>query len=98
MIALPRERHRGLPDMCCCEWDFVNWVRIFSHPECATHGPPAVRARARQEKQQKLRLARITAWEHRKTMRAELALLPAKITECTTLIDNLTQQLKELGE
>jgi hypothetical protein len=98
VIALPRGHHRGLPDMCCCGWDFNKWVRTYADSECPTHGAAAAREKARKDKQQKLVREKIAAAEILKSMHSDLALLPLKIKECERLIQGLNQQLKELAE
>jgi len=95
MIAIPRGRQQH--DMCCCTWDFANWVRTYTHPECTTHGEKHVRERASQEVITKLKQRRSDARRAIDEMNSDLVLLPGRIAAQKRLIENLTEQLKELN-
>lgn len=91
-------KHRLNTDLCCCHWDFVNWVRLQNHPECSVHGPEAVAKKAIEQKRRKLRHDRIAAQESLGIMQGDLVVLPARIASCKRLLERLNEQLKELGE
>jgi hypothetical protein len=90
-------QHRLNTELCCCHWDFVNWVRLQDHPECSVHGTDAVAQKAIEQKRVKLLHDRIAAQENLVTMQGDLVVLPARIASCKRLLERLNEQLKELG-
>lgn len=91
-------RHRLNTYLCCCHWDFANWIRLQDHPECPVHGSEAVAQKAIERMRQKLRHDRIAAQESLGIMQGDLVVLPARIASCKRLLDRINEQLKELGE